>query len=182
QDPLLPSDLSLVPFNVQNIGGNIYVTYAPAGRAAQTAATEGQGAVAVFDTAGHFLRQLIVGSKLASPGGITMAPAGFGKFGGDLPVGHFALHFSEVNAFDPATGKFLGTLSDASGNPIRNQALWYIGFGNSSTGGVGGDSNTLYFSAGINGERDGLFGSLAPITSLKRHAPVGTNLPGAAKQ
>src|SRR5262249_41036118 len=163
----------------------IYVTYAPAGRAAQVAATEGQGAVAVFDTAGHFIRQLIIGSKLAAPWGITMAPAGFGKFGGDLPAGNFAFHFSEGNPFapaGPAAGKCLGTLSDASGNPIRNQALWYIGFGNSSTGGIGGDSNTLYFSAGINGERDGLFGSLAPITSLKRHAPVVTNLPGAAKQ
>src|SRR5262249_45014509 len=174
--------LRLVPFNVQNIGGNIYVTYAPAGRAAQTAATEGQGAVAVFDTAGHFLRQLIVGSKLAAPWGITLAPAGFGKFGGDLLVGNFAFNFSEVNAFDPTTGKFLGTLSDAGGNPIRNQALWYIGFGNSANGGIGGDSSTLYFSAGINGERDGLFGSLAPLTSLKRPAPVVTNLPAAAKQ
>src|SRR5262249_35552791 len=54
QDPLLPSDLSLVPFNVQNVDGSIYVTYAPAGRAAQTGATAGQGAVAIFDTAGDF--------------------------------------------------------------------------------------------------------------------------------
>src|SRR5262249_58157557 len=98
-------------FKVEKMGGNMYVPYGPAGRAAQTAATEGQGAVAVFDTAGHFLRQLIVGSKLASPWGITMAPAGFGKFGGDLLVGNFAFNFSEVNAFDPTTRKFLGTLT-----------------------------------------------------------------------
>jgi uncharacterized protein (TIGR03118 family) len=179
QDPLLPTDLSLVPFNVQNIGGSIYVTYAPGARAAQTGAMEGQGAVAVFDTSGHFIRQLIVGSKLASPWGITMAPTGFGPFGGDLLVGNFAYNFSEVNAFDASTGKFLGTLTDASGNPIRNQALWYIGFGN---GGNGGDPNTLYFAAGINQEKDGLFGSLTPITSLKRHAPLVTNLPEGAKQ
>src|SRR5262249_26810846 len=146
QDPLLPSDLSLVPFGIQDIGGSIYVTYAPAGRAAQTAATEGQGAVAVFDTAGHFLRQLVGGSKLPAPWGMTMAPAGFGPFGGDLLVGNFAFNFSEVNAFDPVTGKFLGTLSDDAGNPIRNQAMWAITFGN---GGNGGAPNTLYFAAGI---------------------------------
>src|SRR5262249_24360248 len=93
QDPLLPSDLSLVPSTAQNIGGSSSVPYAPPGRAAQTAATEGQGAVAVFDTAGHFVRQLIVGSKLAAPWGITRAPAGFGPFGGDLLVGNFAFNF-----------------------------------------------------------------------------------------
>src|SRR5262249_51982666 len=113
QDPLLPGDLSLVPFGIQNIGGSIYVAYAPAGRPARTAATEGQGAVAVFDTAGHFIRQLVVGSKLASPWGMTMAPAGFGPFGVDLLVGNFAFNFSEVNVFVPSgpdAGKFLGTL------------------------------------------------------------------------
>jgi uncharacterized protein (TIGR03118 family) len=161
-DPALPKNQGLVPFNVQNIGGDIFVTYAPAGHAAQTAATEGQGAVAVFDTAGHFMRQLISGGKLASPWGITMAPSGFGQFGGDLLVGNFAYNFSEINAFDPKNGKFLGTLSNAAGQPIRNQALWYIGFGN---GAAGGDKNTLYFAAGINGEADGLFGSIAPVTA-----------------
>jgi hypothetical protein len=138
--------------------------------------------VAVFDTSGHFIRQLIVGSKLASPWGITMAPAGFGKFGGDLLVGNFAYNFSEVNAFVPSgpdAGKFLGTLTDAAGNPIRNQALWYIGFGN---GGNGGDPNTLYFAAGINQEKDGLFGSLQPIPSLRVRAPVLPSLPEGAKQ
>ena len=36
----------LVPFNVQEIGGSIYVTYAPPGRANQISATSGQGGVA----------------------------------------------------------------------------------------------------------------------------------------
>src|SRR5207302_6178776 len=102
-----------------------------------------------------------------------------GKFGGDLLIGNFAYNFSEINAFDPATGKFLGTLADAHGNPIRNQALWYIGFGN---GGNGGDPNTLYFSAGIDAEADGLLGSLQPIPSLPARAPVLPNLPMGAEQ
>jgi uncharacterized protein (TIGR03118 family) len=159
-DPLLPGDLKLVPFNVQNINGLIYVTYAPAGRANQIAATPGQGAVAIFDTNGNFIRQLIIGSQLASPWGITLAPTTFGEFGGDLLVGNFSFNVSVINAFDPVTGKFLGTLTDANGMPILNPGLWTLRFGN---GGNGGDPNTLYFSAGINGEKDGLFGSIQAV-------------------
>lgn len=151
----------LVPFNVQNIGGNIYVTYAPIGRGNQAAAQEGQGAVAVFDTNGNFKAgSLIAGSKLASPWGLALAPASFGQFGGDLLVGNFAYNFSEINAFDPMTGAYLGTLSDASGNKILNQALWTLTFGN---GGNGGDVNTLYFTAGIQQETHGLLGAIAPV-------------------
>ncbi len=159
-DPLLPSDLKLVPFNVQNIDGLLYVTYAPAGHTAQTGATPGQGAVAIFDTSGNFIRQLAIGGPLASPWGVTLAPLSFGKFGGDLLVGNFAFNYSSINAFDPVTGKFLGTLTDASGKPILNSGLWALRFGN---GGLGGDPNTLYFSAGINGEKDGLFGSIQAV-------------------
>jgi uncharacterized protein (TIGR03118 family) len=72
----------LVPFNVQNIGGNVYVTYAPPGRPAQTTATPGMGAVAIFNENGTFLRMAAVGVPLAAPWGITLAPASFGPFGG----------------------------------------------------------------------------------------------------
>ncbi len=165
-DPDLPS--GLVPFNVQNINGQLYVTYAPAGHAAQTTATPGQGAVAIFDTCGCFVSQLTAGGPLAAPWGLALAPSSFGLFGGDLLVGNFAYHDSSINAFDPATGKFLGTLDGADGKPLLNPGLWALTFGN---GGNGGDPNTLYFSAGINGEKDGLFGeiqlvSLSPLTPL----------------
>jgi uncharacterized protein (TIGR03118 family) len=76
----------LVPFNVQNIGGNVYVTYAPPGRPAQTTATRGMGAVAIFNENGTFLRMAAVGAPLAAPWGLALAPAGFGPFGGDLLV------------------------------------------------------------------------------------------------
>jgi uncharacterized protein (TIGR03118 family) len=178
-DPLLPSGLNLVPFNVQNIGGKIYVAYAPSGRPAQTGATEGQGAVAVFDTTGHLLRQLIVGSELASPWGMALAPAGFGKFGGDLLVGNFAFNDSEINAFNPTTGAFVGTLTDPTGHDLQNQALWALTFGN---GGNGGDRNTLYFTAGINMETDGLFGSIQAVSSLDDHAPILPNLAKGVEQ
>src|SRR5215831_10947632 len=98
----------LVPFNVQNIGGRIYVTYALPGRPAQIAAPEGQGGVAVFDTNGALLQTLINGSKLASPWGITIAPSSFDGFANDLLVGNFSFAAGEINAFDPTTGAFRG--------------------------------------------------------------------------
>lgn len=143
----------LVPFNVQNIGGKIYVTYAPPGRPAQISATEGQGGVAVFDSNGNLLQTLINGSTLASPWGITLAPASFGTFANDLLVGNFSFAAGEINAFDPTTGAFRGqVLSDPN-----FQGLWDLTFGN---GGSGGDPNILYFSTGLNGESDGLFAAL----------------------
>jgi uncharacterized protein (TIGR03118 family) len=155
-NPNLPA--GLVPFNVQTINGNIYVTYAPAGRDAQIAATEGKGAVAVFDTNGNFIKQLIAGDHLASPWGVALAPAGFGQFGGDLLVGNFSFVESEINAFDPITGAFLGTIPIDEGANTPG-GLWAIAFGN----GVTGNSNTLFFADGINGEANGLFGSITAV-------------------
>ena len=117
-----PALAGLVPFNVQNIGGNIYVTYAPAGRPAQIAAQEGSGAVAVFNTAGTLIRTLIAGSALASPWGVALAPASFGAFGGDLLVGNFSFVESEINAFDPLTGALLGTIPGAPARLTRREA------------------------------------------------------------
>jgi uncharacterized protein (TIGR03118 family) len=157
-NPNLPA--GLVPFNVQTINGNIYVTYAPAGgRPAQINVPEGNGAVAEFDTNGNLIKQLITGSHLASPWGIALAPSGFGQFGGDLLVGNFSFDASEINAFDPITGAFIGSI------PINTGAngpggLWSLIFGN---GGSNGDPNTLFFTDGINGEADGLFGAISAV-------------------
>jgi uncharacterized protein (TIGR03118 family) len=157
-DPALPA--GLVPFNVQDIGGNVYVTYAPAGRAAQTSAPLGAGAVAIFAEDGTFITQFIAGSRLAAPWGITLAPAGFGRFINHLLVGNFSYLHSEINAFDPTTGKLRGTIPITLGKGRTPGGLWFIGFG---VGVSNGDPNTLYFSDGINGENDGLFGAIFPI-------------------
>jgi uncharacterized protein (TIGR03118 family) len=153
-DPSLPA--GLVPFNVENIGGEIYVTYAVAGRPGQIAAPEGSGAVAVFDTSGNLIRHLISGSALASPWGLALAPASFGEFGGALLVGNFSFIDSEINAFDPLTGALRGTLPITQGNNAPG-GLWDITFGN----GVTGRQDTLYFASGINGEANGLFAAIA---------------------
>jgi uncharacterized protein (TIGR03118 family) len=154
-DPSLPA--GLVPFNVQDIGGTVYVTYAPAGRPAQQHATPGQGVVAEFDESGHFIKNLITDSQLAAPWGITVAPSTFGEFGGDLLVGNFSYDDSVINAFDPVTGAFLGTIPIDNGPGNTAGGLWAIEFG---VGGMNGSPDTLYFADGINGEAAGLFGAL----------------------
>jgi uncharacterized protein (TIGR03118 family) len=155
-----PRLAGLVPFNVQTIGSGIFVTYAPAGRAAQIAAPEGMGAVAIFDTSGNLLQTLIAGGRLAAPWGMTLAPPGFGPFGGDLLVGNFSFAASEINAFDRTTGTFLGTIPIDAGAGHTPGGLWALTVGNGSNG---GDPHTVYFAAGINGEADGLFASLANV-------------------
>jgi uncharacterized protein (TIGR03118 family) len=173
-DPNLPA--GLVPFNVQNIGGKVYVTYAPSGRPAQIAATLGMGAVSVFDENGNFLQRLITGSQLASPWGITLAPSGFGAFGGDLLVGNFSFAASEINAFNPVTGAFLGTIPIDTGTETAG-GLWSLAFGN---GGAAGDPNTLFFTDGINGETGGLFGSISAVPEPSTWAMMVLGFAGIA--
>jgi uncharacterized protein (TIGR03118 family) len=169
-DPNLPK--GFVPFNVQDIGGKVYVTYAPQGRTAQSSATEGMGFVDVYDENGNFLQRLVTGSKLAAPWGMTLAPKSFGEFGGDLLVGNFSFNASEINAFDPTTGAFEGTIPIDPGFGSDNSGgLWALIFGN---GGSGGDPNTLFFSDGIDGETHGLLGALRPVPEPASLALLGT--------
>jgi len=154
-DPSLPT--GLVPFNVQDIGGKVYVVYAPAGRPNQQTAPLGAGAVAVFDEDGNFIKQLVAGSRLAAPWGITFAPPGFRRFSNDLLVGNFSYLHSEINAFIPANGKLHGTIPINNGGQAPG-GLWAIQFG---VGGNNGSPHVLYFTDGINGEVDGLFGAIS---------------------
>ena len=117
------------------------------------------GAVAVFDTNGNLINQLITGGRLASPWGIALAPSSFGQFGGDLLVGNFSFAHSEINAFDPITGAWIGTIPIDTGANTPG-GLWALIFGN---GGNGGNPNTLYFTDGVNGESNGLFGSITAV-------------------
>jgi uncharacterized protein (TIGR03118 family) len=175
-----PTEISargLVPFNVQNINGNVYVTYAPSGLAAQRAATTGMGAVAVFNESGTLIQVLVNGSQLAAPWGIALAPASFGGFGGDLLVGNFSFVESEINAFNPTTGAFLGTIPVDPGSGNTPGGLWALDFG---IGGMNGDPHTLYFNDGIDGETHGLFAALsvAAVPEPSTLALLGAGLLG----
>jgi uncharacterized protein (TIGR03118 family) len=157
-DPTLPSGYA--PFNVDNIGGVLYVTYALQDAAKHDdVAGLGNGYVDEFDTNGNFIGRLISNGPLDSPWGLALAPADFGTFSNDLLVGNFGNGM--INAFNPSTGVLLGDLTDASGDPIVDQGLWGLAFGNGSGSGA---TNTLYFTAGIPGtgnvEDHGLFGDI----------------------
>jgi len=154
-DPSLPD--GLVPFNVRDIDGFVYVVYAPAGRQAQTMADLGAGAVAVFEEDGTFINEVVVGSRLAAPWGITFAPPSFGRFAFHLLVGNFSYLHSEINAFDPTNGELRGTIPIDTGDQQAG-GLWAIDFG---VRGNNGSPDVLYFTDGINGEADGLFGAIA---------------------
>ena len=154
------------PFNVQALGGQLYVTYAmqkPDKHDDQAGA--GFGFVDVFDMNGHLLRRLIRHGRLNSPWGLALAPDNFGPFSGALLVGNFG--DGRINAYSARSGRFIGTLRDEKGAPIHIDGLWGIRFGNGSTGGGAlAPTNTLYFAAGIGEEQHGLFGT---ITSVGEH-------------
>jgi uncharacterized protein (TIGR03118 family) len=154
KDPSLPT--GLVPFNAQDIGGDVYVTYAPAGLQNMRQAPLGAGAVAIFDEDGNFIQELVSGSRLAAPWGITIAPPGFRRFSNDVLIGNFSFLHSEINAFIPSNGKLHGTIPIDTGNATPG-GLWAIEFG---VGGNNGSPDVLYFADGINGEMDGLFGAI----------------------
>jgi uncharacterized protein (TIGR03118 family) len=132
-----------------------------AGHAAQTSAALGDGAVAVF-TEKEVLEpaKTNICGQFASPWGIALAPASFGKFGGDLLVGNFSYGHSEINAFDPSTWAFEGSIAINPGAGDTAGGLWALTFGG---GGSNGSPNTLYFTDGINGEAAGLFGAMQSI-------------------
>jgi uncharacterized protein (TIGR03118 family) len=158
-DPTLPPGFA--PFGIQRIGHKLFVTYAmqDSGRHDDVAG-RGNGLVNVFDFDGNLVSHLVpAGGSLNSPWGLTLAPAYFGDFSSVLLVGNFG--DGRINAFDPWTGDFLGTLQDQTGQPLSILGLWALQFGNNHNG---GDADTLYFTAGIPGtggvEDHGLFGSI----------------------
>jgi uncharacterized protein (TIGR03118 family) len=153
-DGTLPAGYA--PFNVQMLNGKLYVTYALQDAAGHDdVAGAGNGFVNAFDLNGNLLTRVASNGTLNSPWGLDIAPAGFGSFANDLLVGNFG--DGTINAFDPVSNLFLGQLGNAAGIPFMIDGLWALINGN---GGSGGLSNRVYFTAGINGENDGLFGSL----------------------
>jgi uncharacterized protein (TIGR03118 family) len=169
------------PFNIWNLNGSLYVTYALQNAAKnEDVEAVGNGIVDVFDLNGNLLQRLTSGGPLDSPWGVAIAPANWGAFGGAVLVGNFGN--GQINAFNAKTGALLGTLQNSTGTPLAIQGLWTIAFGN---GASGGDKNFLYFTAGImvNGVQHGLLGSIAPpaqVTGVLNGASIaaGSIAPG----
>ena len=154
-DPTVPAGFA--PFGIHNIGGQLFVTFALQGAGKMDDdARPGNGFVDVFAPTGDLLQRFASRGKLDSPWAVTLAPSSFGVFGGDILVGNFG--DGRINAFDPTTRAFLGQLRDGGG-PLTIPGLWGLRFG---TGAFGLDKNTLYFTAGVNDEADGLLGDIVP--------------------
>jgi uncharacterized protein (TIGR03118 family) len=157
RDPYLPAGYA--PFGIQAINGDLYVSYAKQDADAEDDVNgPGFGFVSVFDPDGRFLRRLISRGELNAPWGMALAPESFGRFGSRLLVGNFG--DGAINAYDIATGKWVGTLKGVTRKPIRNEGLWGIAFGN---GLLQQPIDTLFFAAGPDDEAHGLYGRLDPV-------------------
>ena len=150
------------PFNIQNIGGDLYVAYAKQDQA-KTFVTSGTGLgfVDVFSPRGRLLMRLEHGDWLNAPWGLTLAPSDFGTFSHRILVGQFGS--GEILAFDAVTGQFQGKLRDQKNNSLALKGLWGLAFGAGDQ--TSGPANTLFFNQGLNGGNDGLFGTLTPIAT-----------------
>jgi uncharacterized protein (TIGR03118 family) len=155
-DPGLPAGFA--PFGVENLGGQIFVTYAKQNaQKHDDVSGPGNGFIDIFRTDGTFVRRFASAGTLNSPWGLAMSPSTFGNFHSDVLVGNFGDGL--INAFTPA-GVLRGQLKSETKAPIQIDGLWGLRFGN---GGNGGDPNTLFFAAGINDEADGLFGKIQNV-------------------
>ena len=155
-DPTLPPGYA--PFGIRNIDGNLYVTFALQNAARHDdVAGRGHGFVDVFDTNGARIRRFASRGPLYSPWGIALAPADFGRSSQQILIGNFG--DGKINAFS-LDGEFQGALEGRDGKALVNDGLWALWFGD---GVALGSPNELFFTAGINGEADGMFGKIVAL-------------------
>ncbi len=161
--PSLPPDYA--PFGIQNVGGNLVVTYArrdPGSKDEDHG--PGLGFVAIFNPFGRMLRILPHGDYFNAPWGIAMAPGDFGTFSHRLLIGNFG--DGTIHAFDPISGEFQGTLlATGTSSPLVVEGLWAISFGNNANA---GSAIEMYFTAGANDENNGILGKITPLASEQR--------------
>jgi uncharacterized protein (TIGR03118 family) len=152
-DQSLPANYG--PFGIAEINDKLYVSFAKQDAGLEDdVAGPGLGFVDVFTNDGKFVKRLVSRGALNSPWGLVRAPAGFGRFGGDLLVGNFG--DGHINAYNPVTGRHLGELRKANGRPIAIDDLWGLMFGN----GNAAKTNELVFSSGPGDESHGLVGKI----------------------
>jgi len=150
------------PFNVQNIGGSLFVTYAKQDAARHDPVLgDGGGFVDIFSTDGKLQGRLEHGDWFNAPWGVVWTPRDFGEFSNTILVGNFRSGW--IAAFNGFTKKFIGFMrNDKDNSLVFIDGLWSLTFGNN---GSAGSSTTLFFTAGLNGEQDGLFGTLTPVAA-----------------
>ncbi len=150
------------PFNIQNIGGTIFVTYAKQNAARHDDVKgDGLGFVHIFTTSGRHIGHLQHGPWMNAPWGVVWTTRDFGEFSNAILVGNFGSGW--IAAFNGFTYKFLGFLKNPDNAIMTIDGLWSLTFGNDATA---GPANTLFFTAGINAEKDGVFGTITPVDGL----------------
>ena len=166
-DPNMPA--GFVPFGIQALNGNLYVTFAQPDAAKHDETTgAGLGYVDVFDFSGNFVNRFASAGALNAPWGIAMAPAGFGSLQGDVLIGNFG--DGTISIFSPngtALANFEGALMSTAGQPITFPGLWSLVFGN---GDADKPVTTLFYTAGFADQTDGVFGG---ITLTSNPTPIG---------
>lgn len=153
-DPDLPSDYS--PFNIQNIGGRLFVMYSKLGDDGDEVVSPGNGYVDIYSPDGSLVRRFISRGQLNAPWGVAKAPAGFWGEGSSTSDVYLVGNFGDghINAYAD-NGNFLGQLRE-HGNPIEIEGLWGIAFAPSTSTAL--NHNWLFFAAGPGDEVHGLFG------------------------
>jgi uncharacterized protein (TIGR03118 family) len=148
------------PFNVQELGGKIYVAYAKQDAAKHDeVAGPGRGFVDVYDTHGMLLKRLIRRGALNAPWGLALAPASWGQLAGKLLVGNFGN--GRIHVYSLRNGHLIATLRGMHGT-LSIDGLWGLRPGN----GTAGSTDAVWFSAGPDDESHGLLGTL---TIAKQH-------------
>jgi uncharacterized protein (TIGR03118 family) len=144
-DATIPAGFA--PFGIQDIGGNVYVTYA-----SQTGAAGGY--VDIFTEAGTLVKRFASGKPLNQPWGIAVAPSNFGTLSSTVLISNNT-STGNINGFNATTGRFVGAIKNAAGKAIQINGLWGIEFGGGTTS--NGATNALYFTAGPS-DTNGYFG------------------------
>jgi uncharacterized protein (TIGR03118 family) len=165
-----------VPFNVQNIGNNLYVAYAQQNQAKNFVVFgAGLGFVDVFSPGGRLLMRLEHGDWFNAPWGLTLAPSDFAAFSHKLIVGQFGS--GEILAFDAVTGRFEGKFKDQNNAVISIDGLWALAFGDGvpNSDPPNQPDNALFFTAGPNMGHDGLFGTLTPAVLTPTELTQGSD-------
>lgn len=159
-DDRVPGDFA--PFNVQNIGGVLFVTYAKQDAPKHDDVPgAGLGYVEIFTPKGRHIGHLPHGNWFNAPWGVVWTTRDFGEFSNSILVGNFGSGW--VAAFNGFTYKFEGFLQNPDNSLLTIDGLWSLAFGND---GSAGPADTLFFSAGPNSEHDGLFGAITPVNGL----------------
>ena len=148
-DPTVPTGFA--PFGIQDLDGLVFVTFA-----SQAGGTG--GFIDIYSEKGEFLKRLAQGPPLNQPWGLAAAPKNFGPLSNTLLVTNNLNVDGTINGFNALTGQWVGTMKDTSGKNLLVDQLWGIGFGGGTA--ANGGTNELFFTAGPNNNKAGLFGSI----------------------